>query len=99
MRNIEKATLIVGCSGILFNAAGLLLNNDFLNFASVFLGRLAALLFTIAIDTNRAHYYVPLTISLINIFINSQHLLFMELLSQSIIYQISAYKLFNTKLK
>lgn len=94
MKILEKCTIGVGCIGISLNILGLLFSNDALNFSSVFLGHLAALLFTIAIDTNRAHYYFPLIVSLTNIFINSQELLFVELLSQSIVYQISAYKLF-----
>lgn len=97
MKTIEKATITVGCVSITMNTIGVLLSNQTLNYGSLFLGRIAALLFSIAIDKNRSYYYLPISISLINGFLQSQTLLFVELLFQSIVYQFSAYNLFKKK--
>ena len=95
MRPIEKATLIVGTTSVILNVIGITADVSQLSYLSILGGRCAALLFSMCIDKIRWYYFIPITLSLINTLVGSERLLFTEYLTQSIAYQISAYRLFT----
>ena len=96
MTRFQKIVLFVGCSGVFLNAAGLVVDQDFLSYLAIFIGRTAALLYIIEVDKLRPYYLIPLTLSGINAIVNVEQLLFAEYLTQSIIYQIAAFRLFSS---
>ena len=96
MTRFQKIVLFVGCTGVLLNTVGLLLQENSLGYLSVFIGRMAALLYIIEVDRFRAYYLVPLTLSAINSFVNAESLIFFEYLTQAVIYQIAAFRLFSS---
>lgn len=96
MTRFQKLVLFVGCSGVFLNTAGLLLQTNSLGYIAVFIGRMAALLYIMEVDKFRAYYLIPLTLSAINSFANEESLIFFEYLTQSIIYQIAAFRLFSS---
>lgn len=95
MRKIEKITLVVGCTSVLSNIVGLSFKIKFFNYLALLLGRMAALTFIIAVDKIQWYYFLPITLTLINTFVNAEELLFLEYGIQSVIYQISSYKVFT----
>lgn len=97
MTRLQKLTIAVGCLGITLNILGLGLSNETFNYSAVFIGRLAALLFAICIGGVRPYFFIPITISAVNAFHQSPTLIFLEYLTQSIVYQVSAFALFRNK--
>lgn len=96
MTNFQKLIILVGSSGVLLNIVGLLLDSSSFNYASIFVGRVAALLYIMEVDKFRLVYLLPLTLSGINAIVNLEQILFAEFLSQSIIYQIASFQLFTS---
>lgn len=96
MTNFQKLIILVGSFGVLLNIFGLLLDSSYFNYASIFIGRVAALLYIMEVDKFRFVYLVPLTLSGINAIFNLEQILFAEFLSQSIIYQIASFQLFTS---
>lgn len=96
MSKFQRLIILVGCSGVLLNVFGLILDSSYLNYFSIFIGRLAALLYVVEIDKFRYVYLIPLTLSGINAIVNIEQILFAEFLSQSLIYQIACFQLFTS---
>lgn len=95
MNNLQKITLIVGCTGVLTNITALLMNIEMLGYIALFLGRSSGFLYMVCLERFRPVYLFPTTISAINCFYNSEFLIFAELLASSAVYQYSALKTFQ----
>jgi hypothetical protein len=93
MTTTKKLCLITGWAGVTCLALSYL--HPTLGFAGATLGRISGLLYMIVIDKMRAEYLAPIAISIINIFVSSQSLLFTEMMVSAIIYQVSATRLFS----
>ena len=92
---IQLASIAIGTTGVVLNISGLATGNQELNYIAVFIGRLSAAVYLTAIDKFRFWSLIPLCFSIANTYYNLPQLLFMEYLSQSIIYQIMAVITFS----
>lgn len=92
---IQWATLAVGCIGVTLNSTGLLLDIPRLCYIAIFAGRLSGALYVCGIDKFHWWSFLPLTFTTFNIFVTTPELIFMEHLSQQIIYQVMAVKTFQ----
>jgi hypothetical protein len=95
--NVQRATIIIGASGIIINVIALAIDNVALGYGAMFLARLAGTLFMVALDKLNPIYFLPLTLSALNAGIASESLLFLELITSSCIYQVNAYKVFSNQ--
>jgi nicotinamide riboside transporter PnuC len=96
MNNIQKATIVVGVSGILLNMLCIATHQNQLGYVANFLGRLSGTLYMVAVDRKRLEYFLPLAFAATNAVVASEILLFTELLVSSLVYQVNAYRLFSS---
>ena len=90
LTRLQFTSILVGTTGVLLNTTGLLTGVERFNFFGVFFGRTSAAVYLCALDKFRWWSFIPLGFTIVNLYYNSQQILFMEFLSQSVIYQIVA---------
>ena len=98
-QKLEKLTLILGILGVILNAVALITLDSSIGYVAIFLGRLAAFTYASAVDKVRWYYSLPLGFSAMNTTVNSEMLIFLEVMVQGIIYQIIAWRVFEERAK
>ena len=99
LTTIEKLTLVFGSLGVALNTIAVLSGFAAFGYIAIFLGRVAAFTYSVALDRFRWYYLIPLFLSAVNAVVQSEFGIFIEVLSQSIIYQVIAYRVFQDKLR
>ena len=87
--------IALGVSGIASHALGLTLENEYLNFLGAFLGRSTAILYLTALDRFRLYSLLPLIFAVLNMYFGDRTFLYLELMTQAVVYQIIAYLTFT----
>lgn len=95
LTTLQRLVILLGVSGIVSHALGLTLGNEYLNFLGAFLGRSAAIMYLAALDKFRLYSLLPLIFAILNMYFGDRIFLYLELMTQGIVYQVIAYLIFT----
>lgn len=92
----QKLIILIGCLGITINFVGIVTETLWLNLLGILIQRLSGALYNAEIGKLKLWVtIIPFIFGILSVIFNSITFTFAELMSASIMYQITAYQLFK----